>query len=472
MSLNQLLIDRGLISEDQSAEAERHQKVAGGSFVDNLLALRLISREAISSILSEVPAEPENIAETKLDAQFLLNLLLKTLYVTGLETPAQMADYVKLSPLVVDQILQDAKQKRLAEILGTTADDKGYRYNLTDRGRHWALDALSQSQYTGPAPVPIGDYQAQIMKDELSGETVSVATLERALAHLVIPDEIRRRLGPAVNSGKSILIYGPSGNGKTSVAEALADAFQSTVFIPHCIEADGQIITVFDPAVHRVAELQSGNGSGPALDPRWACCRRPVVMTGGELTMEMLDLTYDPVSKYYEAPAHIKATGGVFIIDDFGRQRVPARDLLNRWILPLERRVDFMTLRTGKKLRMPFDQLVIFSTNMEPTEMMDEAAMRRVHYKVKVPAPTSDDYTKIFQRVAAAHNLEVPQELLRYLLEVFYPKTGTSPSGYHPRFIVEHVLAACGFDGQEPALTVEHAREALTNLIVTDIPEL
>jgi predicted ATPase with chaperone activity len=196
-----------------------------------------------------------------------------------------------------------------------------------------------------------------------------------------------------------------------------------------------------------------------------------VVITGGELTMEMLDLSYDPVSKYYDAPASNKATGGVFIIDDFGRQRVPAGDLLNRWILPLERGIDFMTLRTGKKLRMPFDQLVIFSTNFEPTDLMDAAALRRVQYKLHLPSPTPEAYEEIFRRVCTAHGLELPQAVLDYLMDVFYPETGTPPSAYHPRFIVEHVIASCDFEKVPTRLTVELARDALKNLVVTEVPE-
>jgi predicted ATPase with chaperone activity len=196
-----------------------------------------------------------------------------------------------------------------------------------------------------------------------------------------------------------------------------------------------------------------------------------VVITGGELTMEMLDLSYDPVSKYYEAPASNKATGGVFIIDDFGRQRVPAGDILNRWILPLERGIDFLTLRTGKKLRMPFDQLVIFSTNFEPRDLMDDAALRRVQYKFHLPSPTSEAYEEIFRRVCTAHGLELPQAVLDYLLEVFYPETGTPPSAYHPRFIIEHVIASCDYEKVPPRLTVELARDALKNLVVTEVPE-
>jgi hypothetical protein len=472
---------RDLISEDQAAEAEKHQKTHGGSFLRSLVSLGFVSREDLDLVLGEVPPTPHSVEETGLDQQFLLNLILKSMYVTGIETDVGIADYVKLSPFVVDPIIQDGRQKRLIEILGTDSENGHFRFALTDLGRQWAGDALQQSQYTGPAPVTLPAYHTQIAKQLISSDPITGDDLDRCFSHLVLPEDLRRRLGPAINSAKSILLYGASGNGKTSVAEAISEAFQSTIFVPHCIEVDGQIITIFDPSVHsQVRHGANGNGAEPdsepvsdeaEWDPRWVCCSRPVVITGGELTMEMLDLSYDPVSKYYEAPASNKATGGVFIIDDFGRQRVPAGDILNRWILPLERGIDFLTLRTGKKLRMPFDQLVIFSTNFKPEDLMDEAALRRVQYKFLLPSPTSEAYEEIFRRVCAAHGLELPEAVLDYLMEVFYPETGTPPSAYHPRFIVEHVIAACDFEKVPPRLTVELARDALKNLVVTEVPE-
>lgn len=481
MSFSQVLMARDLISEDQAVEAEKHQKTHGGSFLRSLVSLGFMSRKDLDRVLGEIPPMPHSIEETGIDQQLLLNLLLKSMYVTGIETDAGIADCVKLSPYVVDQIILDGRQKRLLEILGTDNETGHFRYALTDLGRQWAGDALQQSQYTGPAPVTLAAYHTQITKQLISSDPINGDDLVRCFAHLVLPEDLRRRLGPAINSAKSILLYGASGNGKTSVAEAISEAFKSSIFVPHCIEVDGQIITIFDPSVHRpVRHGANGNGAEPQpepavdeaeCDPRWVCCARPVVITGGELTMEMLDLSYDPVSKYYDAPASNKATGGVFIIDDFGRQRVPAGDLLNRWILPLERGIDFLTLRTGKKLRMPFDQLVIFSTNFDPKDLMDDAALRRVQYKLRLPSPTAEDYQEIFRRVCAAHGLELPQAVLDYLMDVFYPETGTPLSAYHPRFIVEHVIASCDFEKVPTRLTVELAREALKNLVVTEVPE-
>ena len=202
------------------------------------------------------------------------------------------------------------------------------------------------------------------------------------------------------------------------------------------------------------------------MDRRWVKCQRPVVMTGGELTIEMLDLNYDPIAKFYEAPAHIKATGGVFIIDDFGRQRCGTMELLNRWILPLERRIDYMTLHTGMKLELPFDQMVVFSTNFPPQELLDEAALRRLHYKIHVAPPSEEDFGEIYRRVVEAHGLTPFPDVLAYLIEEFYPQTGLTPAGFHPKFIVEHVVARCHFESLPPRLTKDRVKEAVQNLVV------
>jgi hypothetical protein len=264
----------------------------------------------------------------------------------------------------------------------------------------------------------------------------------------------------------------------------MADAFGGHVYVPHCIEVDQQIITLFDDAVHKPIEAtpeparpEGVPRAAPAVpadeyDPRWVRCQRPVVVTGGELTLETLDLIHDPVSNYYEAPAHLKAAGGVFIIDDFGRQRVSPREILDRWILPLERRVDYLTLHTGKKVQVPFDQIVIFSTNMAPKDLMDDAAMRRVQYKFRIPSPTREDYVEIFHRVCKAHSLDAPSEdLLSYLLDEIYPQTGAPLSAYHPRFIVEHVNTTCDFEGIPRRITRQLAKDAVLNLVATELPD-
>src|SRR5215468_4873566 len=475
MPLGQILLDRNVVDPEELEAARERQKVSGGSLAESLIALGAVSREELEAVLAEIPPQPVTAAETGLDLQFLLQFVLKTLYVYGHETARQIEQTVKLHEDVVDAVLQHAKDKRLVEVLGLTSGRAGvYRWALTDLGRKWAVDALEQCQYVGPAPVPLADYQVQVVKQSIANERVTPAALARSLAHLVLPPGTVGRMGPAVNSGRAILFYGAPGNGKSSVAEAIGRSFTQSVFIPHAIVVDGQIIKIFDPTVHEpwTGPVDGDGRAAPTPDPRWVRCRRPVLLTGGELTLEMLDLTFDPVSKYYEAPAHIKAVGGLFILDDFGRQRVRPQDLLNRWILPLERRVDFLTLHTGKKLQLPFDQLVVFSTNYPPKDLMDEAGLRRIPYKFHMSAPSHDEYETIFLRTCDSRNIEVPPEIVPYLFDVFYPATGTPVSCAHPRFIVEHVIARCHFASEQPRLTLEMLCEALQNLVVETVVPL
>jgi hypothetical protein len=470
MPLGQILLDRNVIDPEQLEAARTRQKLSGGSLAESLVVLGAVSRQELDAILAEVPPQPVTSAETGLDGQFLLHFLLKTLYVFGHETSPQISETTKLHEDVVDAILHSAKEKRLVEVLGlTAAKPQVYRWALSDLGRKWAVDALEQCQYTGPAPVPLADYQVQVVKQSIANERVTPESLERSLGLLVLAPGTVGRLGPAVNSGRAILFYGAPGNGKSSVAEAIGRSFTQTVFIPHAIQVDGQIIKIFDPTVHEPCAAPAGDAPALEADPRWVRCRRPLILTGGELTLEMLDLTFDPVSKYYEAPAHIKAVGGLFILDDFGRQRVRPQDLLNRWILPLERRVDFLTLHTGKKLQMPFDELVVFSTNFPPKELMDEAGLRRIPYKFHMAAPSRDEYETIFLRVCDSRNIEVPPEILPYLFDTFYPATKTPVSCAHPRFLIDHVVARCHFAGQAPVLTLELLCEALQNLVVDTV---
>jgi predicted ATPase with chaperone activity len=322
----------------------------------------------------------------------------------------------------------------------------------------------------GPAPVPIDAYRTQVAAQSITQDQITPAAMTAALGHLVLPPGTIERLGPAANSAKAMLLYGAPGNGKTSVAVAVGTAFHQSIYLPWCIESDGQIIRFYDPSVHRIDDRESAPSHHRERDPRWLRCRRPVIMTGGELTIEMLDLSFDPISKFYEAPAHVKATGGVFIADDLGRQRVEARDLINRWILPLERRIDFLTLHTGKKIEMPFDQLVVFSTNTAPQTMIDSAGLRRIPYTFHVPVPTREEYAEILRRCCSEEGLALPEEVAAYLLDDFYPKTGIPISGAHPRFVIDHVIERCRFSGIAPQMTLELVHDAVENLVIGGEP--
>jgi hypothetical protein len=475
MAIGELLQAKGIITEEQLATVLTQQKTAGGRLSDNLVALGFITRDNLDAILQEPPPVPKTLEGTGLDSNFLLNCLLRTMYVSALQTVPEISGQMMLHRVLVEELLTLAKKDALVEIRG--ASEKNYnimRYALTNAGREWANEALRRCEYIGPLPVPLETYQVQVQKQTITNEIISIEKLKKAMSHLVLSEDIVRRLGPASNSGRAILIYGAAGNGKTSIAEALVGAFDQPVYIPYAIEADGQIIKIYDPSVHiEFADNgQSDGGNHPIFlphqeyDPRWVRCKRPYVITGGELTLEMLDLDFDPHSKYYEAPLQMKAIGGIFVIDDFGRQRVRPHELLNRWIFPLERKLDYLTLHTGKKFSILFDQLVIFATNFPPEELMDPAQLRRVHYKMKINPPTADEYKEIFQRICSSYGLEFSEEIIAYLFNSFYLKHKIPFAGFHPKFIAEHVIAACNYMGTEPHITRQLLSDSLENMVI------
>ena len=476
MSIGELLLARQVISQVQLDKVHQQQKIAGGRISDNLVALGFISRENLDAILQEPPAVPKNVEETGLDTNFLLNCLLRTMYISGLQTIPEISEQLKLTRAVVEELLNFAKKEALAEIRGPS--EKNYnimRYALTGAGKERASEALRRCEYIGPVPVPLESYQLQVQKQTITNEVVAADKLKQALSHLVLPEDTIRKLGPAANSGRAILIYGAAGNGKTSMAEGLISAFKQSVYIPYCIEADGQIIKIYDPSVHAPL-LADGNEEThradpvfmPSLahDPRWVRCRRPYIISGGELTLEMLDLDFDAHSKYYEAPLQMKAIGGIFVIDDFGRQRVRPHELLNRWIFPLERKVDYLTLHTGKKFSVLFDQLVIFATNFPPEELMDPAQLRRIHYKLKINPPTVDEYREIFRRICESYGLSFDEDIIAHLFTTFYHKHKVPFAGFHSKFIAEHVISASNYLGRPPRLTRQLLADSLENMVI------
>jgi energy-coupling factor transporter ATP-binding protein EcfA2 len=473
MSLGKLLVTKKLVAQEQLDVALSRQKATGGRLEEHLLALGFLSQDQLVAVMQEPPSAPRTIAETGLDTQFLLRAVLKAMVVEGLQTIPELSRQLALAPRIIEEVLQIAKKEALVEIRGASGGDAAvFRYALTGLGRERALEALQQSQYVGPVPVTLADYRSQVQKQSIANERVTSEELARILSHLILAPQVLRQLGPAVNAGKPILLYGPSGNGKTSIAEAIGAAFHQTIYLPHCIEVGNHIIKVFDPVVHEEIAAASrptnATTSGPSasIDPRWVHCRRPVIIAGGELTLDSLDLKFDLVSHDYEAPLQVKATGGVFVVDDFGRQLVRPADLLNRWIVPLEKRVDYLMLHTGKKFDVPFDELVIFSTNLSPDDMMDAAFLRRVHYKLWIGPPSLADYRRLFARVCETRGMHLSENMLSYIMNIFYSQTKTRAAAFHPKFIVEHVLAACLYKGISPQLDEELVKDALQNLLI------
>ncbi len=404
------------------------------------------------------PAPPTTIEETGLHPDTLAQLLLKTL-VAGEASGTGLAEKLRVPYSVLDALIQHARIEKLVEVRGTSgAGSAGYRYMLTDLGRDRAGQFLDICRYVGPAPVPLAQYNAYVRAGMEARPYLDRTTLAAGFEHLVVNDEMLDLLGPAVNSGKALFLYGAPGNGKTVFAEGIGKALGGEMHMPCAIDVDGQVITMYDPVSHQRMG-QSANSSSvvtnAAHDRRWESIRRPVVVVGGELTLEMLDLTFNPISKFYEAPIQLKANGGVFVVDDFGRQRIPPRDLLNRWIVPLESRVDFLTLHTGRKFEVPFNVLIVFATNLKPQSLADEAFLRRIPYKILAKNPTVDEFCRIFELNCRRKGLTFDPVMVEYLERKYYRPRKIQMRACHPRDLISQVVDICRYTNREPVITRE-----------------
>jgi predicted ATPase with chaperone activity len=421
------------------------------------------------------PKAPRTMRDTGLEEGFLIDLLVKVIYRIGLERASEFSQVTKLSVAIIEEMLRLGQELKLVETLGQrgasmTAE---MRYALSGLGRSRALEAMAKSEYAGPAPVPLANFVAQANAQSIRGEVLSRAMLEKVFAKLTLADELMAKIGPAVNSGQSIMLYGPAGNGKSSIAIAVTMAYQDQVYLPYCFEVDNQVITLYDPTVHHRLDKDDydneGLRRGGSFDKRYVLCQRPAVVTGGELTLDALNLAYNPTSRIYEAPMQLKAVGGVFVIDDFGRQRHTPQEMINRLIIPLEVKVDYLTLQTGRKFEVPFDPLVIFSTNIPPATLADEAALRRLRYKIEVGPPSKELYIKIFARCAREYGLELTEEILAHLLLELYPnQPGAEFHAFHPRFLIEQTVAICTYEGARPELRKDFLDRAWINLFAKD----
>ena len=447
----------------------------------NPLAAPIAHAAGRTSAPPPAPPVPATLADTGLSAGTVSDLLLKTLYVQGARSGHELQRAIRLPFAILDECLLELQQRMFVEVRSSHGAGRGgHVFDLTGKGRERAREAMETNAYVGPAPVPLEQYRAWVESQTISRVTVTRERIRAGFSHLVLDPALLEQMGPAINSAKSMFLYGDSGNGKTNLAESIARLLGGDIFVPHAVEVDGQVMVVHDPVVHRARPEPDAEPPGdgptwlraaPAYDHRFALVSRPVVFTGGELTLEQLDLEYDPQTRIYQAPFQVKANGGVLIIDDFGRQRVEPRDLLNRWIVPLEKRLDFLTLHTGHKFPVPFDCLLIFATNLDPLDLVDEAFLRRIHYKIHVPSPTFLEYEQIFRRTCVAKRIAFRPESVGYVFERYYQRLGIAPRGCHPRDIVDHLWDSARFLATAPELTEELLDMACASYFL-DMPDV
>jgi predicted ATPase with chaperone activity len=432
----------------------------------------MLATNTVTRVLPHPPA-PVTLEEAGLSIDLIVQLAIKTLHFAGELSGAEISKRLGLRFSVIEPALHLLKVQHQVEVAGgALVGGPSYRYRITDAGRTRAQLFLESSHYVGAAPVPLAQYRRYM--EAYKQAAPRVATRERvrqAFSHLVISDRVMDQLGPAINAGHSMFVYGPPGNGKTVISQAIQKLLDGDLHIPHALEVEGAIVRLFDPVTHEDLPSDQDTTSldrGQDVDERWVRCRRPLVMVGGELTLEGLELSYNPVSGFYKAPVQAVANGGVLVIDDFGRQRVAARDLLNRWIVPLESRVDFLTLNSGQKFELPFMVLVAFATNIRPQELVDEAFLRRIHYKVLCESPSYEDYIHIFRNYCAATNVGFDRELVEDLLDNYYKPRSIPLRGCHPRDLIDQSLSLAEYLARPRELTPELLRAACDSYFVDD----
>ncbi len=421
------------------------------------------------------PVAPRTMAEVGISIVMMRDILLKTMFRTNLDLVSNLSRVICLPVPVIQELVDLARSQKMVEATGTLHATSGNEmgYQLTDSGKARALDALSQSEYYGAMPVPLEAFKLQVQRQSVRDIRLTREQLVKAMGHLILPSDLLGNLGPAITSGRSILMYGPPGNGKSSISNGIRDAMGDKIYVPRALEYSGQVITVYDPIVHRAAEAAvddptSLRRTSNRFDNRYVYCERPTVITGGELTLDMLDLKYNPTARTYQAPLQLKSSGGIFIVDDLGRQQEPPQKLVNRWIVPLEEGKDILALQSGEKFTVPFDTLVIFSTNFHPNEIFDGAALRRIFFKIKVDGPSQENFLKIFAMVARKKKMPLDEAALMHLMKVRFPAIANNYANYMPVFLIDQMIAVCEFEGIPYQMTPDLIDRAWGNMFVRD----
>lgn len=460
------------------APPARDKAEAGdGTAKKSILGLSLGSPKKPDKKLSETnvtqPPSPRTLTETGINAVFARDIFLKTMFRRNLQTLTSLSKALCVTPPVVQELIDIAREQNLIETTGKIASEQSteLRYQMTESGKSRALDALAQSEYFGALPVPLPVFMAQVQRQKIKDVAISRKDLEYGFRKMVLPESIYGKLGPAVNSGRSVLLYGPPGNGKSSLANGMRDALGDKIFVPKFLEYNGQIISVYDPVVHGLPVQLEEDESAlrrevSRFDQRFHLVSRPCVIAGGELRLDMLELIYNETSKTYQAPLQLKSSGGVFIVDDLGRQVDPPQAMINRWITPMESKYDILTLASGEKFSVPFDTLVVFSTNFHPSRLFDQAALRRIQYKLLIDAPTREEMLQIYLLTAKAKKVTLSEDVLVHLFTRKYPEVDDGYAAFHAPFLIDQMQSICEFEGIKENFTPEMIDRAWEHLFV------